>query len=69
MLSHEAIQEFIEIWKEETGNEISRELALEKATHLLTIFNVIFRPIKRGWTTNEKRKKNTTENEPRSAKF
>lgn len=49
MLSKQALQEFKAIWKEEIGEEISDDLALEKATELLTLFNVVYRPIRKKW--------------------
>ena len=44
-LSKEAVREFKEIYKKEFGEEISDQEALEKATNLLMLFNVIYRPI------------------------
>lgn len=49
MISPKALQEFKEIWKEEKGEEISDELAREKATILLNAFDSIYRPIKKEW--------------------
>ena len=49
MLSPQALQEFKEIWKKEHGEEISDDFAMEQAINLLTLFNVIYRPIKTEW--------------------
>ena len=49
MISDKALQEFKEIWKEEIGSEISDEQAMEEATQLLTLFDAIYRPIKKEW--------------------
>lgn len=49
MLSKEAIEEFKKIYKKEFREEISDEKALEKATRLLTLFNAVYRPIKKEW--------------------
>ena len=47
MLSKQALQEFKEIWKTEIGEDISDDFALEKATQLLTLFDAIYKPIKK----------------------
>ena len=45
MVSPEALQEFKRIWKREYGAEISDEEAMPKAIALLTLFDIIYRPI------------------------
>ena len=45
MLSKEALKEFKQIWKEEFNEDISDEKALESATDLLNLFQVICKPI------------------------
>jgi len=45
----QALQEFKEIWKQEFGEEISDDLAIEEGINLLTFFNAIYRPIKEEW--------------------
>ena len=49
MISDKALQEFKKIWKEEIGEDISDEKAMEEGTSLLTLFNVIYRPVKKEW--------------------
>ena len=49
MLSKQALQEFKEIWKTKHGEEISDEFAMEEATKLLTLFDAIYKPIKKEW--------------------
>jgi len=49
MLSNEALNEFKQIWNEEIGTEISDEKAVELAINLLTLFDVIYRPVKKQW--------------------
>ncbi len=49
MISDVALREFQEIWREEIGTEISDEKAMEEATQLLTLFDAIYRPIKKEW--------------------
>ncbi len=44
-LSEEAIREFKEIYKKDTGKELSDQEALDMATNLLTLFDAIYRPI------------------------
>lgn len=49
MISDEVLQEFKKIYKEEFGEDISDEKAMGEATSLLTLFNVIYRPVKKNW--------------------
>ena len=49
MVSRKALDEFKTIWKIEYGTEISDEEALPKAVALLTLFDVIYRPIPKAW--------------------
>lgn len=52
MISDAALKEFQEIWREEVGTEISDEQAMEEATQLLTLFDAIYRPIKKEWVND-----------------
>lgn len=45
MVTPEALAEFKRIWKAEYGTEITDAEALPKAVALLTLFDVIYRPI------------------------
>ena len=65
MISDAALKEFQEIWREEVGAEISDEQAMEEATQLLTLFDAIYRPIKKEWAKqydNETNLQNQREN-------
>ena len=46
MLSTTALQEFKEIWRQEYGDDISDDFAVEQAISLLTLFDSIYQPIK-----------------------
>lgn len=46
MLSTQALQEFKEIWRQEYGEEISDDFAVEQAINLLTLFDAVYKPIK-----------------------
>lgn len=59
MLSEQALQEFKRIWKEERGEEISDELAMEEATQLLTLFDAIYKPIKKLWLDDGKNRQSS----------
>ena len=48
-LSLTSLEEFKIIWKEEFGEDISDELALEESSNLLTLFDHIYKPIKKEW--------------------
>ncbi len=61
MISQEALKEFKKIWKEEYGNDISDDFALEKAINLLSLMDAIYHPIKKDWLNkydNRTHKKN-----------
>jgi len=47
MLSQKALQDFKKIWQEEFGEKISDESATGKAVNLLTLFDAIYRPIRK----------------------
>ena len=49
MLTKEAVEEFKKIWREEFGEDISDEKAAEEGINLLTMFDAIYRPIKKEW--------------------
>ncbi len=50
MISETALLAFKKIWSEEfNGEEISDEKAVELGTNLLTLFNHIYRPLKKSW--------------------
>ncbi|MDD2785995.1 MAG: hypothetical protein PHS79_03825 [Patescibacteria group bacterium] len=49
MISNEALQEFKKIWREQFGEDITDAKALEEGINLLTLFNAIYRPIKKEW--------------------
>ena len=56
MLSDKSLQEFKKIWKEEFGENISDEKAAEEGINLLTMFDAIYRPIKKEWVDELERK-------------
>ncbi len=47
MISDASLKEFKEIWREEFQQEISDEQAMIEATQLLTLFDAIYKPIKK----------------------
>lgn len=49
MLSETALREFKKIYAEEFGEELSDEKATELGLNLLSLFNCIYRPIKKDW--------------------
>lgn len=54
MLSEKAIKDFKQIWKEEFDEEIPDSVAVVRAVSLLTLLNIIYRPIKKQWLTDNK---------------
>lgn len=53
MLSEKALQDFKKIYRAEFNAEISDEEALALGTNLLTIFNNIYRPLKKEWVQDK----------------
>jgi len=56
MVSEEALKEYKKLYKEEFNEEISDEKATEEAVNLLTLFNAIYRPVKKEWLEELKKK-------------
>lgn len=56
MLSQKALEEFKAIWKEQFDEEISNEKATEEAINLLTLMNAVYRPIKKDWLKELKKR-------------
>lgn len=54
MLSPQALQEFKEIWKHELGDNISDDFAVEQATSLLALMDVVYKPIRKDLIEYEK---------------
>lgn len=53
MVSEKALNEFKKIWKEEFGEDIPDKIALERAIQILTLFEVIYRPLKKEWVLKD----------------
>lgn len=59
MITKEALREFKAIYREQYGKDISDKDALDLALNLLTIMDVVYRPVKKEWVEAlEKRDKN-----------
>lgn len=62
MMSDKALQEFKKIWKEQYGEDISDEKAMDEGMALLNIMNVVYRPIKKEWADGFDEKNNPAVN-------
>ncbi len=60
MISETALQAFKKTYLEEFGEEISDEQAMELATSLLSLFDHIYRPVKKKWLDEVSDEKNLT---------
>lgn len=49
MISKTALRAFKKIYRDEFGEEISDEKAIELGTSLLSLFDRIYRPVKKEW--------------------
>lgn len=55
MLSKKALEEFKAIWRKQFKEDISDEKATEEAINLLTLFDVIYRPLKKEWVQEKEK--------------
>ena len=53
MISPEALTEFKAIWLDEHGEDLPDDIALDEAINLLTMFNKIYRSVKKDWIIND----------------
>ena len=58
MISEQALKEFKTIWLEEFGEKITDKKALEEAVALLTMFDAIYRPLRREWVEKQEENQN-----------
>jgi hypothetical protein len=49
MLSKHALEEYKEIHRQETGKVFPDDVLADEAINLLTLFNFVYRPIKKAW--------------------
>ncbi|KKU04269.1 MAG: hypothetical protein UY39_C0019G0008 [Candidatus Kaiserbacteria bacterium GW2011_GWC2_49_12] len=56
MISQKALDEFKTIWQKEFGQDIPDDVATEEAINLLTMFNAIYRPLKKEWVDEYEKK-------------
>ena len=49
MLTKHALEEYKQIHREETGTVLPDEVLANEAINLLTLFNFVYRPIKKAW--------------------
>ena len=49
MISKQALEEYKEIHKQETNTVLADEVLLDEAINLLTLFDRVYRPIKKVW--------------------
>ena len=47
MVSKQALNEFVELYRQEYGVVLPQQIAMEKAERLLALFRVIYKPIKK----------------------
>ncbi len=49
MITQRALQEFKDLWLKEYGTPLNDEEATEKASALLTLFDQIYKPLRKDW--------------------
>lgn len=49
MLTKHALEEYKQIHREETGTVLPDDVIANEAINLLTLFNFVYRPIKKAW--------------------
>lgn len=59
MLTKQALEEYKEIHRQETGMVLPDDVLANEAINLLTLFNFVYRPIKKGWLKEYGRRNKT----------
>jgi len=67
MISEKALKEYKTILKEECGLTPSDDEVMEEATHLLTMVDAIYRPVKKEWLNEYVDEKDKSGNKKRRA--
>ena len=49
MLTKQALEEYKQLHREETGMVLPDDVLADEAINLLTLFNFVYRPIKKAW--------------------
>ncbi len=49
MLTKQALEEYKEIHRQETGKVVPDDVLANEAINLLTLFNFVYRPVKKAW--------------------
>jgi hypothetical protein len=49
MLTKQALEEYKQLHREETGTVLPDDVLANEAINLLTLFNFVYRPIKKAW--------------------
>lgn len=49
MLTKQALEEYKQLHREETGKVLPDDVLANEAINLLTLFNFVYRPIKKAW--------------------
>ena len=57
MISVEALHAFRQIWRDEFGQDIPDDVAMDEAVALLTMFDAVYRPLKQAWVNEYEAKK------------
>lgn len=72
MISSEALEAFKGVWREEYGEELPDNKAIEEAINLLTFTDKVYRPIPVAWVKDENEiceQQILLKNQPSSAKL
>ena len=72
MLTKQALEEYKEIHRQETGTVLPDDVLANEAINLLTLFNFVYRPIKKAWLqeygrNNTRSRMGTTESKKRNS--
>jgi hypothetical protein len=59
MLTKQALEEYKEIHRQETGKVLPDDVLANEAINLLTLFNFVYRPIKKEWLKEYGRRNKT----------
>ncbi|MEY2664626.1 MAG: hypothetical protein RIT04_434 [Candidatus Parcubacteria bacterium] len=60
MLTKQALEEYKQLHREETGTVLPDDVLANEAINLLTLFNFVYRPVKKAWLQEYGQRDGTT---------
>lgn len=65
MLTKQALEEYKKLHREETGTVLPDDVLANEAINLLTLFNFVYRPVKKEWLQEYGKRQGTAQMDPK----